>query len=581
MAAALLAEALPEPVLSENARTVLRARYLRRDETGRVAETPRDLFFRVARVVANVDRRYDPDADIDALVRTFYEAMANLRFLPNSPTLMNAGRDIQQLSACFVLPVEDSLDGIFEAVKNTAFIHKTGGGTGFSFSRLRKRGDAVRTTGGVASGPVSFMRIFDTATDVVKQGGRRRGANMGILRVDHPDILEFIRAKEDVTRFRNFNISVALTRPFMEALDREGSYDLINPRTGAAEDRLEARKVWDLIAEMAWKTGEPGVVFLDRINEGNPTPLVGEIESTNPCGEQPLLPYESCTLGSVNLAKVVAEGGVDWEELGRLVRLGVHFLDNVIDANEYPVPQTADVTLRNRKIGLGVMGFADLLVALNVPYDSEAALRLGEEIMGFVQRESKAASARLAEERGAFPNFEESLWHREGSPPLRNATTTTVAPTGTISIIADCSSGIEPLFAIAYARRALDEEILPLVHPHFLRLAKERGFWSDALMERIAERGTIQDMEEIPADVRRVFVTAYDIAPEWHVRMQAAFQRWVDNAVSKTVNFPRDATVEDVKGVFRLAYELKCKGVTVYREGSRPEQVLVRGRIDP
>lgn len=560
--------------LSLNATQVLEKRYLLKDDHGNVVETPSQMFHRVARTIAAADRLYDKDADIEKTEAVFYEVMSRLEFLPNSPTLMNAGTDIGQLSACFVLPVDDSIEEIFDALKFMALIHKSGGGTGFSFSRLRPKGDFVRSTKGVASGPVSFMRIFDTATDIIKQGGRRRGANMGILRVDHPDILEFISAKEKEGSLTNFNLSVGVTDAFMEAVEKDGDYELINPRTGKPEKKLKAATVFNLIVASAWKTGDPGMVFLDEINRHNPTPTIGQIESTNPCGEVPLLPYESCNLGSINLSRMVKNSDVDWDKLRRVVRVAVHFLDNVIDANRYPLPQIEKITKENRKIGLGVMGFAELLIQLNIPYDSNEAIRVAEKVMSFISAEARKKSEELALERGSFPNFDVSVWKEKGYKAMRNATLTTIAPTGSISIIAGTSSGIEPLFAISFVRNVIGTQLLEVNHL-FEKVAKERGFYSLELMTEIAKKGSIRDMGNIPEDVRRVFVTALDIDPEWHVRMQAAFQKHVDNAVSKTVNLPQEATIEDVSKIFWLAYKLKCKGVTVFRYGSRTEQVLV------
>lgn len=564
--------------LSLNAITILERRYLLKDEAGRVVETPSQMFRRVARAIAEVDAIYDKSADIDAVEEEFYRVMAGLEFLPNSPTLMNAGTDIGQLSACFVLPVGDSIEEIFDALKYMALIHKSGGGTGFSFSRLRPRGDVVKSTMGVASGPVSFMRVFDVATDVIKQGGRRRGANMGILRVDHPDIIEFITAKEREGVLANFNISVAVTDEFMDAVENDKYYSLINPRNGAVVRRLRARDIFDLIATAAWKTGDPGLIFLDEINRRNPTPHVGVIESTNPCGEVPLLPYESCNLGSINLSRMVRDGDVDWEKLRRTVRTAVHFLDNVIDANRYPIPQIEEATKANRKIGLGVMGFAEMLIKLGVPYDSEEAVAAAEKVMSFISEEARKKSAELGEERGSFPNFPGSIWEKTGYKAMRNATVTSIAPTGTISIIAGTSSGIEPLFAVAFVRNVMGTQLFE-VNSVFEQISKERGFYSTDLIVKISKTGSVQGLSEVPEDVKRIFRTALEISPEWHVRIQAAFQKYTDNAVAKTVNLPPDATVDDVRRIFMMAWRLKCKGITVYRYGSRSEQVLVVGGL--
>ena len=566
--------------LTDNARTVLEKRYLQKNAEGEVIETAEELFRRVARDIAQADEEYGDDVEETAEV--FYELMANLDFLPNSPTLMNAGTEIQQLSACFVLPVEDSMEGIFSAIKNTALIHQSGGGTGFSFSRIRPAGDIVHSTGGVASGPISFMKVFNASTDVIKQGGRRRGANMGILRVDHPDIMDFITAKENQKELTNFNISVAATGRFMEAVKNGEQYPLVNPRTGEEEDELDAGRVFDKIVEMSWKNGEPGIVFLDRINADNPTPQVGEIESTNPCGEQPLLPYESCNLGSINLAHMVSDGDINYDKLRDVVHTAVHFLDNVVDLNQYPLEEIKAQTLANRKIGLGVMGFADMLIQLGIPYNSEEALDLAEEVMSFVQEEGRRASMQLGRQRGSFPNFAGSIWDDEYEA-MRNATVTTIAPTGSISIIAGCSSGIEPLFAVSFIRNILDEEDrLVEVNPYFREVAEERGFYSQAVMKKIADnRGSVKGVEEVPEDVQRIFTTALDITPEWHIRMQAAFQEYTDNATSKTVNFREQATQDDIREVYQLAYDLGCKGVTVYRYGSREGQVLSTGEEEP
>jgi len=551
--------------LSVNAGRVLERRYLLKDDRGSVIEKPAELMRRIAKAIA-----LDPESEDE-----FLSMLMNLEFLPNTPTLMNAGTDLGQLSACFVIPVDDSLVSIFEAVKHMAIIQQSGGGTGFSFTRLRPKGDIVRSTKGVASGPVTFMRVFDTTTDVIKQGGKRRGANMGILRADHPDIIEFITSKTREGFLTNFNISVAADDKFMEAVLEDKEYELINPRNKEVMKKVRAKDMWNLIITMAWRTGDPGVVFIDEINRHNPTPQVGEMESTNPCGEQPLLPYESCNLGSINLAKMVKEGEVDWEKLERTINTAVKFLDNVIEVNKYPLKEIEEITFANRKIGLGVMGFADMLVQLGIPYNSEEALKKGEEIMSFIQEKSHAASERLAEERGAFPNFPGSIY--KDKKPLRNSTVTTVAPTGTISIIARCSSGIEPLFAVSFVRNVMEGTRLLEVNPYFEAVARERGFYSDELMMKIAKQGTLAGIEEVPEDVKRVFVTAFDVAPEWHVKMQAAFQKYTDNAVSKTINFAHDVNIKEVEKAYMLAYELKCKGITVYRYGSKAQQVLYLG----
>jgi ribonucleoside-diphosphate reductase alpha chain len=564
--------------LSENALRVLERRYLRKDANGELVETPDEMFRRVAHHIAQAEKNYSGVEQAQKMEQEFYAMMTEFKFLPNSPTLMNAGTELGQLAACFVLPVHDSMEGIFDSLKYAALIHKSGGGTGFSFSRLRPKDSRVGTTGGVASGPVSFMRIFNTATEQVKQGGTRRGANMGILQVDHPDIMEFICSKKDDKDLANFNISVALTEEFMEALKKQTSYPLISPLSGKEVGRLNAGAVYDAIVNQAWENGDPGVIFLDNINRDNPTPDIGEIESTNPCGEQPLLPFEACNLGSINLAKFVIHKGdrpeIDKRALRETVRLAVRFLDDAIDMSRYPLEKITEMARGNRKIGLGVMGFADMLFQMGVPYNSSRALSVAEDVMSFIQDESKKASIALAEERGVFANFEKSTFKDRADCRYRNATTTTIAPTGTLSIIAGCSSGVEPLFGLSFLRNVMDDDELIEVNPWFEMIAKERGFYSKELTERVAREGTLKGIEEVPADVREVFVTAHDISPEWHVKMQAAFQKYTDNAVSKTANLPHDATPADVLKIYNLAYELGCKGVTIYRDGSKSKQVL-------
>jgi ribonucleoside-diphosphate reductase alpha chain len=560
--------------VNRNALAVLERRYLLRDEQGRTLETPRELFRRVARAVADADRRHDGEAAGARMEEAYVEAMQDLRFLPNSPTLMNAGTSLGQLAACFVLPVGDSLGEIFGAVRDAALIHQSGGGTGFSFSRLRMRGDRVRETGGVASGPVSFMRVFDVATDVIRQGGRRRGANMGVLDVSHPDIFDFIHAKDDAQALRNFNLSVAVSDAFLHALDRGEAWPLVNPRDGRVVRSVDPLELWRQLAAAAWRSGEPGVLFLDEIERRQPTPALGRIEATNPCGEQPLLPHEACTLGSINLARLVGEAGFDWARLESLARLGVRFLDGVLDVSEWPLPEIAARVRANRKLGLGVMGLADAVARLGVPYASEEALDFTRRVMRTVTGAGRAESAALAERRGAFPNFAASIWPGRGSPPLRNATVSTVAPTGTLGILAGTSSGIEPFFALAYVRRALDGTELPEVSAAFVAELERRGLPVDEIVERVSATGSARDVPGVPAELARRFPVAQDIAPEWHVRMQAAAQEHTDNAVSKTANLPEAAGVDDVRAVFDLARNLKCKGITVYRTHCRPHQVL-------
>ncbi len=559
-----------------NTLEVLRRRYLLKDDDRNVVETPSELFRRVASHVAQGERNFKSPVTPEEAEERFYHMMRNLEFMPNSPTLMNAGTSLGQLSACFVIPVEDSVEGIFKALKDMARIHQTGGGTGFSFSRLRPQGDLVASTKGEASGPVSFMEIFDKATGVIVQGGRRRGANMGILRCDHPDILEFVEAKLERDHLSNFNISVGVTDKFMEAVIHDKPYGLINPRTGKGTGSAKAQSIFDLIVNAAWHTGDPGLVFLDEINRRNPTPLVGEIEATNPCGELPLLPYESCNLASINLGKTIKRNEVNWEKLKEFIAWGVRFLDDVIEVNKFPLPQIREITFANRKIGLGVMGFADMLIRLGIPYHSPKAVDFAERLMRFVHRESLRASQSLAAERGVFPNYGKSVYTKRGLR-VRNATVNTIAPTGTISIIAGCSSGIEPLFAVSFVRNVLSGTKLFEVNPHFEEIARARGFYSKELIAEIAQFGSLGKVRGIPADVKRIFLTAFDVNPREHVQIQAAFQKYTDNSVSKTINLPADATVDDVRKIYLLAYKLRCKGITIYRYGSKEDQVLSFG----
>ncbi len=567
---------IPEPKLTVNALEVLRQRYLLRDMTEKIIESPAQMFARVAKAISKIDGKYGDDAGASQL--TFLEMMSRLEFVPNTPTLFNAGTKLGQLSACFVLPVEDSLVSIFTTAKNMALIEQSGGGVGFDFSHLRPRGDIVGSTKGVASGPVSFMRIFDVGTEVIKAGGKRRGAMMAMLRADHPDVLEFITSKQQLGMLTNFNISVAATDEFMDAVEKNGEYSLVNPRTKETVKNLSAKDVWNQMARSAWMTGDPGVVFIDEINRHNPTPQVGRMESTNPCGEQPLLPYESCNLGSINLSRMVEDGKVNWDKLRETVTNGVHFLDNVIDANNYPLKEIRQITWANRKIGLGVMGFADMLIKLGIPYDSEKALSVGDKLMKFIEDEAHKKSAEIAEKRGSFPNFHGSTYEDRYSA-FRNSTVTTIAPTGTISIIAGCSSGIEPIFAISFIRNVLSGTRLFETNPLFEEVAKQRGFYSAQLLEEIARTGSVQKIAGVPDEVKRLFMTALDIKPEWHVRMQSVFQKYTDNAVSKTVNLPTEATPDDIRKIYELAWQLKCKGVTVFRYGSKPTQVLYIGEV--
>ncbi|NWF76534.1 MAG: adenosylcobalamin-dependent ribonucleoside-diphosphate reductase [Nitrospirae bacterium] len=586
--------------LTDNALKILRARYLLKNENGNIIESPEEMFRRVARTVASAESLYNSNPS--EWEDKFYEIMTDLRFLPNSPTLMNAGKDLGQLAACFVLPVEDSMNSIFDTLKNAALILQSGGGTGFSFSQLRPRADIVRSTGGIASGPVSFMKIYNTATEVIKQGGARRGANMGILRVDHPDIIEFIRIKRSERELTNFNISVAVTDAFIDAVKKDEEYNLINPRSGNIMGRIKAKIVFDEMVESAWTTGDPGIIFIDRINRDNPTPNIGVMESTNPCGEQPLLPYEACVLGSINLSKYVIDsevegrwipslnpllgkgarregdkqiGRIDWQSLSDDIETAVVFLDDAIDVNKYPVPAIEQMHKGNRKIGLGVMGWADMLILLGIPYNHKSAFKIARYLMKFIRDKARQTSVKIAEQRGTFPNFQGSIYDSPGMPKVRNATTTTIAPTGTLSIIADCSSGIEPIFALAYKRLILETE-LSEINKYFFRIAKERGFYSEELKNKVIQKGHLWGIKEVPVDIKRLFKTAHEIPPEDHIEMQACFQEFTDNAVSKTINMPYRAKKEDVAKAFMLAYEKGCKGITIFRYGTAKKGTLIR-----
>ena len=569
------------PRLTPQAITILEKRYLRRDARGRIIESPEEMFWRVAKNVAQAERFHGDQASVEELSEIFFRMMASLEFLPNSPCLMNAGRDLQQLAACFVLPVDDSLDSIFETVKQTALIHQSGGGTGFSFSRLRPKDDTVQSTGGIASGPVSFMRVFNMATEVIKQGGTRRGANMGVLRVDHPDIMEFIAIKKNLKEMENFNLSVGITKDFMEALAKNSEYDLANPRTKQSVRRMKAKEVLEEIVSAAWETGDPGILFLDRINEANPTPQLGDIESTNPCGEVPLLPFEPCVLGSINLLKMLKENNgtweVDFDKLRMTVRYAVHFLDNVIDMSQFPLPEISQMANGNRKIGLGVMGLAHFFIRLGIPYNSQKALEVVRGIMSFIQYQARERSIELAEKRGVFPNFKGSIYDKPGGMRLRNATLTTIAPTGTLSLIANCSSGIEPLFAIQYTRRALEDMEFQMTDPLFMELGEKKDLLSSELMKSLSEGISLREIPEVPREMKELFITSFEIPPAWHIKIQGTFQVYTDNAVSKTINFPRDATKDDVREAFLMAYQERCKGITIYRSGSKPSQVLACG----
>ena len=565
-----------EKLFSDNALVVLKRRYLMRDNNGHPTETPDTMLHRIANAIAASDSSYTSKVNVQKTAEKFYQMLRKKDFLPNSPTIMNAGRELGQLSACFVLPVDDSMESIFQTLKDTALIHKSGGGTGFSFSRIRPKKSIVKTTSGVASGPVSFMKVYNASTEAVKQGGTRRGANMGILRVDHPDILEFIDCKKNNTELTNFNISVAVTNDFMEKVRKREQYELINPVDRTVSGTLNAADVFKLIARNAWGNGDPGIIFIDKINKMNPTPKLGEIEATNPCGEQPLLPNEACNLGSINLSNFIDSGKIDYDRMNDTIQTAIHFLDNVIDVNKYPLKKIDTMVKKSRKIGLGVMGFADVLIKLNIPYNSEEALHLADELMSTIYKAAREASIKLGESRGTFPAWNDSIYFPDG-PKLRNSTFATIAPTGTISMLADCSSGIEPIFSLVFTKRVMDGTDLLYVNPYFEEICKKAGVYSEQLMKKVAAKGSIQNIDGIPDSIKKVYVTAHDITPEWHVRMQAAFQKWTDSAVSKTCNFPQSATVQNVMDAYWLAYEADCKGITIYRDGSRDEQVLYIG----
>ncbi|HVN70759.1 MAG TPA: adenosylcobalamin-dependent ribonucleoside-diphosphate reductase [Desulfomonilia bacterium] len=569
-----------KPELTENQQRILKIRYLKKDPHGNIIENPEEMFRRVAFHVARAERAFGAK-DRESIAEDFYTMLSAMDFLPNSPTLMNAGRDLGQLAACFVLPVDDSLKSIFNAVKYTAVIHQSGGGTGFSFSHLRPKNDIVLSTSGVASGPISFMEVFNKATDIIKQGGTRRGANMGVLRVDHPDIDEFIAVKRDPKLLNNFNLSVAVTDAFIDAVKEDAEFPLVNPRSHAEVRKVRARNIFDLMARCAWENGEPGILFLDEINRHNPTPQLGSIETTNPCGEQPLLAYESCTLGSINLAKMVSHSGdgtrIDWNKLEKTVRLAVRFLDDVVEVNRYPLPQIKRLTKGNRKIGLGVMGFAHLLILLGIPYDSDESVKLGGRIMQFIQENGHDASRYLAETRGSFPNFPGSIFDTRGKSPMRNATVTTIAPTGSLSLIAHCSSGIEPLYAIYYTRIIPGDIGVSEMDPLFQSIGDQEGFLSPDLVSAVKKKGSLGDDAPVQARIKALFATAIQIPPSRHVMIQAAFQAHTDNAVSKTINFTSQVTPSEIKETLLLAHELKCKGMTIYRDGSRAGQILTCG----